>query len=116
MNLTFVCLDAARGRTLSAGFAIGRPAKREVGSADASTVQFRFDREAAISISLDRSDEGRFLQFYENEVLELANLLRMHDQMLARVWLEDGTSEVLEFDVRGFSQAARPVIAACTSR
>ena len=114
-NLTFVCLDGA-ARVLSAGLALGKPAKRDAGPTDISTVQLRFGGEAATSVPLNRNDEGRFLQFYENDASELANLLRMHDQMLARVWLEDGTSEVLEFDVRGFSQAARPVIAACASR
>ena len=42
-------------------------------------------------IPIVRGDEGRFLQFHEKDVSELANLIRIHDLLLVRVWLEDGS-------------------------
>lgn len=115
-NLSFVCHDAARGRVLSAGIAIGRSAKPNSGAQETATIQLRFDGEAAISIPIVREDEGRYLRFYGNDVSELANLMRMHDLLLVGVWFEDGSSEVFEFDVRGFFQAARSTSAGCDSR
>jgi Domain of unknown function (DUF4156) len=115
-NLSFACLEASRDGALSAAIAIGRPSKRNTGEPDASTVQLRFDGEPPASIPIFRVEGGTTLQFYRNDVSELANLMRMHDRLLARVWLEDGSTEVFDFDVRGFSQAARPVTASCASR
>jgi hypothetical protein len=118
--LFFGCLsDAARTRLAAALFT--KQALRREANGN-STVQVRLDSQPATPISLFLSaNEVRYgelytAEFYEADVVQFKNDWRMHDKMLVQVWLRDGSSDVLEFDLRGFSDASRTAIAGCNVR
>lgn len=115
-NFRFGCLQSESGPLLYAGLVIDKPAERSHGEKDISIVQLRFGAEPARVFPVIRSDDGIFLQFYENDDAELAGLLATHDSLFARIWFEDGSSEGVTFDVHGFSRAARSTSSGCGSR
>lgn len=109
-RLFVICYQLQADKYVKAGFML--PEKAGLSSGEVN-VDLRFGSEPMTTAAMKSTDDPKVLAFSDADLARVLSGLGTYDKLLARFTFESGSTEILEFDVRGASEAVKPALQAC---